>query len=172
MTTSENSVARHDEIRRQHSRRTRVTPLGVNLNEYYGISDQIILVTAEAGPLFIQGRTGTLYFFLQKNEGFSNAYGDASFGCWQRETPDLAPAMTSLPLAVDHSVYRATPLEGGLFLHADAAKRAPPGQATLALAFQVAPGHYPCMARDSVATAKADFEQARPAKPGTATPSN
>ena len=43
---------------------------------YYGIGDQIILVTTEAGAVFIHDMTGTLYFYHEEVEGFGDAYGD------------------------------------------------------------------------------------------------
>ena len=101
MTTAEYSGAWHDDIRRQQSRRARVPPLSVNLTAYYGICDQIIVVTAEAGAVFIHGRTGTFHFFQEEIEGFVNAYGEAYLGFWTTETPHVAEPMTTLPLAVD-----------------------------------------------------------------------
>ena len=50
-----------------------VPPYGVNLNLYYGVGDQIIVVTAEAGEFFIHGRTVTLYFYQEEVEGYGNA---------------------------------------------------------------------------------------------------
>ena len=78
-----------------------VRPLGVDLNAYYGIHDQIVVLTMQARALFIHVRTGTLYFYKKDVEGFENAYreADLSFGrrkhhswrprrrhlrCWQR----------------------------------------------------------------------------------------
>ena len=51
-------------------------------------------------------------------------------------------------------------------------RQSPPGQATLALAFQLAPGHYPVSQATSFASAKAEFDKARMARSGVATPSN
>ena len=73
MTTPEYSGSRPDDIRRQQSRGARVPPPDLNLNAYYGISDQIIVVRAEAGAIFIDGRTGTLYFYQEDSEGFGTA---------------------------------------------------------------------------------------------------
>ena len=69
--------ARHDAIGRQQRRRPRVPRHGVNLNADYGISDQIIEVTAEACPIFIHGRTSTLHFYQEEVEGFVNGYPEA-----------------------------------------------------------------------------------------------
>ena len=60
MAAPEFSGARHDDITRLQGRRAKVPPRGVNLNRYYGVGDQIIVVTAEAGAVFVHGRTGTL----------------------------------------------------------------------------------------------------------------
>ena len=172
MTTPEYSGARHDDIRRQQTRRARVPPLGVNLNAYYGISDQIIVVTAEAIAVFIHRRTGTLYFFHEQIEGFVNAYDEAYLGLWIMETPHLAPPMTPLQLPFDLSAYPTAAFEREWFIQAEAAQTGLPVQATLALAFQIAIEHYPLMAHASFATAKANFENARAAKTGPKTPLN
>ena len=50
-----------------------VHPHCVNLNAYYGISDQMIVVTVEAGAILVPGRTGTLYIYHENLEGFGNA---------------------------------------------------------------------------------------------------
>ena len=47
--------------------------MGVDLNAYYGIGDQIIVGTAQAGAMFVHGRTGTLYFYHEEVGGFGNA---------------------------------------------------------------------------------------------------
>ena len=70
MAAPEYSGAGHDEIRRQQGRRVRFPPQLVNLNAYYGVGDQIIVVTPEAGAVFVHGRTGTLYFYHEEVEGF------------------------------------------------------------------------------------------------------
>ena len=57
-------------------------PQGVNLNSYYGVGDQIIVVTTEAGAVFVHGQTGTLYFYHEEGEGFVNAFGEAYIGFW------------------------------------------------------------------------------------------
>ena len=57
MVAPEYSVARHDDIRRQQGRRAKVPTRGVNLNLYYGVGYQIIVVTREAGAVFVHGRT-------------------------------------------------------------------------------------------------------------------
>ena len=71
-------------MRRQQSRRPKLPPLGVDLNAYYGISDQIV-VTVLAGAKFIHGRTATLYFYKEDVEGFGNAYGEACLSFWTQE---------------------------------------------------------------------------------------
>ena len=80
MADPEYSGAGHDEIRRQQGRRVRFTPQLVNLNAYYGVGDQIIVVTNEAGAVFVHRRTGTLYFYHEEVEGFVNAFGEAYTG--------------------------------------------------------------------------------------------
>ena len=69
--------------------------------------------------------------------------------------------MTPLPLAVDLLAYPTAAIERGRFIQADAAQTAPPEQAPVALAFQIATEHYPLMAQSIYATAKADFVKAR-----------
>ena len=113
MAALEYSGARHDEIRRQQGRRVRFPPQGVNLNLYYGVGDQIIVVTPEAGAVFVHGRTGTLYFYHEEVEGFVNAFGEAYLGFWGVETPDVVPPATPLPLPVDFSTYPAAALARG-----------------------------------------------------------
>ena len=76
LTGPYSSGARHDDIMKQQSRRARVPPLGVELNAYYGIGDQLIVLTAQAGAMFVHGRTGTLYFYEEVG-GFVNAYVEA-----------------------------------------------------------------------------------------------
>ena len=49
------------EIRRLQGRRARFPPQGVHLNHYYGVHDQVLVVTPEAVSIFVHGRTGTLY---------------------------------------------------------------------------------------------------------------
>ena len=51
------------------------------------------------------------------------------------------------------------------------AESVPPGQATLGLGFQLAPGHSPLMQAARFAWAKAEFDKARMARSGVATPS-
>ena len=77
MTTPDYSAARHDETMRQQCRRARIPPLGVDLNAYYWIGDQNIMVPVQAGAIFLQWRTGTLYFYKEDVEGFGNANGEA-----------------------------------------------------------------------------------------------
>ena len=55
MAAPEYSCARHDDIPRQQGRGAKVPPHSVNLNFYYGVDDQIIVVTAEAGAVFVHG---------------------------------------------------------------------------------------------------------------------
>ena len=144
----------------------------MNLNAYYGISDQIIVVTAEAGAVFIHGRTGTLYFFQEEIEGFVNTYSEEYLGFWTTESAPLVRPMVPLLLLLDVSVYPASALERGWFVQNDAVQTAPRGQVTLALAFQVATEDYPFMAQATFATAKAAFQKARAAKTGPASPLN
>ena len=59
LTSPDYSGARHDKIRREQSRRVKVPPLRLDLNAYYGIGDQIIVVTVQAGAMFVHGRTGS-----------------------------------------------------------------------------------------------------------------
>ena len=146
MAAPEYSGARHDDIRRQQGRRAKVPPRGVNLNLYYGVGDQIVVVMAEAGAVFVHGRTGTLYFYHEEVEGFVIAFGEAYLGFWEVETPHRVPPATPLPLPIDFTTYPATALDRVWFLHADTAPAVPPGQATLAVAFERAPGHYPLSA--------------------------
>ena len=61
MTTPDYSGAQNDEIRREQSRRAKVPPVMVDLNAYYGVGDQIIVVTVQEGAMFIHGRTDTLF---------------------------------------------------------------------------------------------------------------
>ena len=102
---AECSCARHDEIRRIQGRRARFPPRGVHLNHDYGVNDQAIVVTQEAGAIFVHGRTGTLYYYQEEVEGFINGYGEAYLGFWEVETPSVFPPATPLPLLVDLAVY-------------------------------------------------------------------
>ena len=43
------------------------------LNLYYAISDQIFVLSAEGGAIFVQGRTGMLNFYQEEVEGFGIA---------------------------------------------------------------------------------------------------
>ena len=90
---------RHDEMRLEQSRRAKVPPMGVGLNAYYGIGDQIIVVTGQAGEMLIHGRTGTVYFYNDVR-GFMNAYGEAYLSYWTQETPQVAPDVTPPSLLV------------------------------------------------------------------------
>ena len=64
MTTLDYSGARHDDIRdRTVGELGFLRSGGDDLNAYYGIGDQIIMVTLQAGAMFFHGRTGTLYFY-------------------------------------------------------------------------------------------------------------
>ena len=130
------------------------------------------MVTPEAGAIFVHGRTGTLYFYHEEVEGFVNAFGEAYTGFWGVETPHVVPPATPLPLHVDLSTYPAAALNRGWFLTAATAPAVPHGRATLAFAFQLAPGHYPLMQAVSFDAAKAEFDKARVARSGVATPSN
>ena len=105
-------------MRRDESRRARVSTPRVNLNAYYGISDQISVVTAEAGAIFIHGRTGTMSFYHEDAERFGNAYGEAYRGFWTMATPQVAQPMTSFPRTLDLSAYPAATIEHGWFLRA------------------------------------------------------
>ena len=140
MAAPEYSGAGHDEIRRQQGRGVRFPRLGVNLNSYYGVGDHIIVVTAEAGAVFVYRRTGTLDFYHEEVEGFVNAFGEAYLGFWGVETPHVVPPDTPLPLPVDFSTYPAAALDRGWFLTAATEPAVLPMQATLALAFHLAPG--------------------------------
>ena len=84
----------------------------------------------------------------------------------------MVPPATPLPLPVHVSTYPAAALNRGWFLTAAAAQALLPGQAPLALAFQLAPRHYPLSQATSFASAKAQFDKARMAKSGVVTPSN
>ena len=66
---------RPDEIRRQQRRRVKFPTHGLNLNLYYGVGDQIIVVTREAAALLVHGRPGTLDFYKEEVEGFDTAIG-------------------------------------------------------------------------------------------------
>ena len=68
----------------------------MNLNTYYCLSDQIMVVTAEAGAIFIHGRTGVLYFYQEDVEGIVNANGEAYLWFWTTETQQVGSAMTPL----------------------------------------------------------------------------
>ena len=170
MAAPEYSDARLDQIRRQQSRHVRFPTRGVNLNFYYCVGDQIIIVRTEAGAVFVHGRTGTLYLYQEEVEGFENAIGETYLGFWEVETPYLVPPATPLPLPVDLSTYPAMALAPGCFLTAAAAQAVPSGQDTLDLAFHLAPGHYPLTEAGSFASGKADFDKARMARSGVATP--
>ena len=77
----------HDEIRRQQGRRMKFPPQGLNINLYYWVGDQIIVVTTEAGAVFGHGRTGQFYFYHEEVDGFGNAFGEPDLGFWEVETP-------------------------------------------------------------------------------------
>ena len=77
MAAPQYSGPRQDHIRIQQTRRGMVPPHGVNLYLYYGVDDQLIVVTAEAGALFIHGRTAMLYFYQEEVEGFVTVCADA-----------------------------------------------------------------------------------------------
>ena len=99
--------AQHDEIRRKESRRLRFPPLGVNLNLYNGVDDEIVIVTTNAGAVFVHGRTGRVYLYHEDVEGFVNMFSEAYLSFWERETPYLIPPATELPLPVAFSAYPA-----------------------------------------------------------------
>ena len=172
LEAEEYSGARHDDIRRQQGRRVNVPPYGVNLILFYGLGDQIIFMTAEAEAALFHARTGTLYFYKEAVGGFGNAYGEGYFGFWEGETPHVVPPATAPPLPVDFSAYQTAALSRGRFLTAETAEPVAAGQATLALAIQLAPAHYPLMAGPGVPLAKAEFDKVCAAKMGPATPSN
>ena len=86
------------------------------MNAYNGIGDQIILVTAQAGAIFVHWRTGTLYFYHEEVGGFVNAYGEAYLSYWTQETPQLAPDVTPPSLMVDLAAYPSAAAEPGWFL--------------------------------------------------------
>ena len=113
------SGTRHAEIRRLQGRRARFPPLGVHLNAYYGVHDQVIVVTPEAGAIFVHGRTGTLYYYHEEVEGFINADGDAYVVFWEVQTPSVVPPSTTLPLPSDLTAYPPGALNRGWFLTAD-----------------------------------------------------
>ena len=73
MATPDYSGARHDEIRQQPGRRAKVPARGVDVYAYYGIGDQIVVVTMQYGAMFIHGRTGTLNFYHEDIGGFVKA---------------------------------------------------------------------------------------------------
>ena len=75
------------------------------MNHYYGVHDQVIVVTPEAGAVFIHGRTGTLYYYHEEVEGFINAYWEAYLGFLEVETPSVVPPSTTLPLPSDLTAY-------------------------------------------------------------------
>ena len=101
---------------------------------------------AEAGAVFVHGRTDTLNFYQKEVEGFVYGYGEAYFGFWEVETPHALPLATRLPLPIDFSIDPAAALHPGWFRTADTAPTVAPGQSTLSVAFQLAPGHYPLLA--------------------------
>ena len=105
-------------------------------------------------------------------EGFGNAFGEVYLCFWELETPHLVEPETRLPLPIDFSNYAAGVLNRGWFLTADTAQPVPRGQATLALAFQIAQGQFPSMQAASFALAKAEFDKARMARSGWANASN
>ena len=84
----------------------------------------------------------------------------------------MVPPVTALPVPVNFSAERAAALNRGWFLTSDTAQTVAPEQDTLALAFQLAPGHYPLMARAIFALGNADFVQVRAANMRAATPAN
>ena len=113
MAAPEYSRARHHDIRKQQSRPAKVPPAGVNLNLYYGVADQIIVVMVEADAFIIHGRSTTLYFYHEEVEVFVNAYSEANLGFGARETPHPVPPVTSPQLPIDLSVYPAAALDRG-----------------------------------------------------------
>ena len=64
------------------NRRMKVPLLAVDLTDYYGIGDEIIVGSLETREMFIQGRTGTIYFYNEDLERFVIGYREAylSFG--------------------------------------------------------------------------------------------
>ena len=60
MTTPEYSDARHEHTIGHIRRRSMIPPWGEKLNASYHISNQIIVGTAEATAIFVQGRSGKL----------------------------------------------------------------------------------------------------------------
>ena len=64
------------DIRREQSRRMTVPPNGENLNLYYGVGHQIIVLKAESGAVFVYWRTAPLYLYQEEVEVFNNAYGE------------------------------------------------------------------------------------------------
>ena len=84
----------------------------------------------------------------------------------------MVPPATTLPLPVDLTAYPPGALNRGWFLTADPTQRVPAGQATLAYVFQLATNHYPLRTGASFTLAKAQFDRARAAMRGEATPTN
>ena len=153
ITTPDYSGARHDDIWRQQSRRARVPPLGVDLNAYYGIGDQIIVVTAQARAMIVLGRTGTLYFYHEEVGGFVNVYGEAELSYWTQETPQVATDVTRPSLIVDLEAYPTAATERRWFLLPEATLPIPTGTATLPLVIANATEHYSLMPNTSFASA-------------------
>ena len=91
-------------------RRARIPPAGVHLNAYYGIPDQIIVVTQETGAVFIHGRTGTLYYFHEEMEGFVNADGETYLSFWEVENPAFAAPATPPSMRTNFATLPAAAL--------------------------------------------------------------
>ena len=94
--SAENSVARHAEIRRIQNRRGRFPPRD-------GVIEEAGVLTQQAGAIFVNGRTGTFYYYQKEVARFRNAYGEAFLGFSEVETPSVVPALTALPLPVNIS---------------------------------------------------------------------
>ena len=86
----------------------------------YGIHDQIVVLTAQAGGMLIHGRTGTLYFYNEDVEWFGNANAEAFLSFWGEESPHLVPVVTPPWLLADGSAYPSTATQRRWFLRPEA----------------------------------------------------
>ena len=138
MAAPEYYGTREDEIQRQQSRRVRGPPQGVDLNAYYGITEQIVVLTADAGALSPTDAAEDT-FHKENVARFVNAYGEVDLSFWAKLAPHLFPPKIPPSLLTEFSADPSTAPEGACFLRPDAIELAPPGPGSLELAFQYGP---------------------------------
>ena len=68
--------------------------MGVVLNAYYGIGDEIIVVWVHSAAMFVHGSTCTLYFYNVDVAAFVNAFSEEYLSFWTEKTRALAADVT------------------------------------------------------------------------------